>query len=596
MASSTGTIIDGDLPKFGPFDVICNLDHGSMARVWRAWDSRLQREVAIKEPLFDSNFDPSQREMLVQRFLIEGRAVARLSHPNIVTIHSADVYSGVPVIVMEYIDGTTLFSLLKDWGRLNPDFALSLLSQLLDAVGYAHTRGVVHRDIKPGNIFITHDGTLKLGDFGIAHMENTVDGTITEAGAIVGTPGYMSPEQVNGTPVDARSDIFSIGVVAYEMFTGKNPFGATDGASVATLLHRTANEQPNLETNKLLCRYAPEHVARAIIAALEKRPEMRPQSAEEFKALLTRDSAPSEGQSETVVDVPTPHVTGNDDLSDVVIRVGNDQEAPQAKDTPKWLPYAVVACACILAFFVIMRSALSGTGGHLAGGVPSATETQEETATSESAKEEESSPTEQPEEASDESSELTTDNQSGFFGQDSATVNPENSGPDVPESAVASETFDGHTYALFDINSDWQGARDVCVAFEGHLATITSEEEQQVIEDLLANGTRNNYWIGGSLVAPQTWAWITGETFEYTNWGEGAPDNWIVLGDDGNANGADPDDITMSENALAVYRVKNPKAPHEPGMWNDLANDGDCNGEAFFGLDNIGFICEWDEA
>ncbi len=178
--------------------------------------------------------------------------------------------------------------------------------------------------------------------------------------------------------------------------------------------------------------------------------------------------------------------------------------------------------------------------------------------------------------------------------EESAGLNTQSSSNDdaVPASflddAVASLERNGHTYALYEYNADWYGARDFCNAFGGHLATIVSADEQATIEELLARGNRNCYWIGGVLSDSREWTWITGEPFSYSNWAESLPDNYR------------PDkseyDETIYEDVLSIYRAANPntEVPHDFGMWNDLSYDGECYGEAFFGLWNIGFICEWE--
>ena len=275
------------LGMIGPYALLSELGKGkgAMAKVWKAWDPNLSREVAIKEPLFDPALTSEDLEETKLHFVKEGRISAQLMHPNIVTIYAADVYDGRPAIVME-LEDATLGDMLKR-GPLEPALALQVLDQLLDAVGYAHSKGVIHRDIKPENIFVSqYDNVLvKVGDFGIAHID---DGSLTYAaktGTALGTPGYMSPEQAIGAPVDARSDLFSIAVVAYEMFSGANPFGAGTGTDVTTVLYRIVHEPvPELPDSATIG--LPNDVRRAIMAALAKDPNDRPQTAEDFKAML----------------------------------------------------------------------------------------------------------------------------------------------------------------------------------------------------------------------------------------------------------------------------------------------------------------------
>lgn len=209
-----------------------------MATVWRAYERSLDREVAIKKPQLPTD-DPELKKEFVDRFLREARAAARLNHPGIVTIYSTAVHDEHPVIVMELIDGPTLSQVLKN-GKLTARQTHAVMSQLLDAVGYAHTHGVVHRDLKPDNIFITREGSIKLADFGIAHV--AASASLTRQGAALGTPAYMAPEQIKGHPTDARVDVFALGVIAYECLTGANPFGSASSTHYVTIINRIINE------------------------------------------------------------------------------------------------------------------------------------------------------------------------------------------------------------------------------------------------------------------------------------------------------------------------------------------------------------------
>jgi serine/threonine-protein kinase len=246
--------------------------------------------VAIKEPVTPAGGDPATVAEMSERFVREGKAAAQLNHPGIVTIYGADIYDGRPAIVMELIGGRTLSQVIDD-GRLSPSAAVAIIDQLLDAVSFAHSRGVVHRDIKPDNIFVTDDGRVKLADFGIAHVGTT--STMTQAGQVLGTPGYMAPEQVVGSPVDARADIFAIGVIAYELLAGTNPFGATEAAPPTTVLYRIVHETP--PTPAQLDPTVPQWLAAVISRAMAKDPAARYQSAEEMRADLRAQSAPSPG-------------------------------------------------------------------------------------------------------------------------------------------------------------------------------------------------------------------------------------------------------------------------------------------------------------
>ena len=225
--------------KIGPFEIRGQLGRGAMAWVWRAWDPALERVVAIKEPIIGSDRTAESQEKFTQRFLREGKAAAGLTHPGIVTVYAAAVYDDRPVLVMELINGPTLRSVFRH-GRLTGVQSYALLDQLLDATGYAHSHGVVHRDLKPDNVFVTPDGRVKLADFGIAQIDS---GTmLTQDGTMLGTPAYMSPEQIRGLRTDARSDVFSLGVIGYEALAGYNPFSRGQDTGIVTVTHRIVNE------------------------------------------------------------------------------------------------------------------------------------------------------------------------------------------------------------------------------------------------------------------------------------------------------------------------------------------------------------------
>ena len=325
--------------KIGPYVLKGELGRGAMAVVWRAWDPNLEREVAVKEPLFDQRLPENVIEEMGRRFVAEGRAAARLNHPGIVSIYAADVWDGRPAIVMELVNGETLTSLLKG-GPLSPPEALAVLDQLLDAVGYAHERGVIHRDIKPDNVFVTLDGAIKLADFGIAHVDGTAS-TATLAGTVLGTPGYMSPEQAAGAPVDERSDLFSVGVLAWELLTGHNPFGAGEGADAPTVIYRIVHE-PAPELPVSVSAGLPADMRPAIMAALSKDPAMRPQSAAEFRAML-RGQAPVPAAAVAPAAIPTGRQASSGGM--------------------RWLPYAVVAVAAVVALGLMVANAMGVVGG-----------------------------------------------------------------------------------------------------------------------------------------------------------------------------------------------------------------------------------------
>lgn len=219
--------------KIGPYSVVEEIGAGGMAVVYRAEQPSLDRMVAIKE--LRSEF--AREKSIIQRFEREARCIAALAHHNIVHIYDFVTRSNSMFIVMEHVDGIDLYDLMTRVERLPPDVAAIIAVQAASALEYAHFRGVVHRDFKPSNLMITKQGDVKLMDFGIARDETDVD--LTRPGMALGTPAYMSPEQIMGEKVDFRSDLFSFGIVLYQMLTGQKPFVDDETAGV---MNRIINE------------------------------------------------------------------------------------------------------------------------------------------------------------------------------------------------------------------------------------------------------------------------------------------------------------------------------------------------------------------
>ncbi|MDR2748576.1 MAG: Stk1 family PASTA domain-containing Ser/Thr kinase, partial [Bifidobacteriaceae bacterium] len=211
--------------------------HGGMAEVHKAFDSRLQRVVAVKilRPAL------TQDNIFYSRFKREAEAAASLNHPNIVAVYDTGeeiVQEGenavkYPYIVMEYVEGDDLKTVLAARGKLDSAYAAKIMEGVLSALDYSHKHGVIHRDIKPGNIFISNDGTVKVMDFGIARALSDSSATMTQADTVVGTAQYLSPEQAKGAKVDARSDIYSAGCLLFELLTGKPPFSGENAVAIA---------------------------------------------------------------------------------------------------------------------------------------------------------------------------------------------------------------------------------------------------------------------------------------------------------------------------------------------------------------------------
>ncbi len=249
--------------------------------VWEAVDPELGRRVAIKELNLPEGVTEAQKQERVNRFLREAKAAGRLSHPNIVTIHEVGIDSGRHYIVMEYLEGENLRERLQRQGAIPLKEAVDITLQVLAALEHAHRMGVVHRDIKPENIHLLPDGLVKLTDFGIARI--VFEPNITMDGQIFGTPSYMSPEQIEGGEIDHRTDIFSVGVVLYEMLTGRKPF---TGESIVTITYNIMHKEPTPPPG------VPYGIERVLMRAMAKRPADRYNSAREMADELKRAMEP----------------------------------------------------------------------------------------------------------------------------------------------------------------------------------------------------------------------------------------------------------------------------------------------------------------
>ena len=283
----------------GSYRLIDRLGAGGMGEVWRAEDTRLLREVAIKILSERIANDPEWKA----RFLREARTIAQMNHPNIATIYSIEQEAEKLFIVMELVEGESLATVLAK-GPLPPADAVRIIRHVAEALAEAHEKGIVHRDVKPDNIIVGKRGT-KVLDFGIAkQLVSTTDSpTLTQAGLIVGTPFYMSPEQALGRPVDARSDLFSLGVVLYEALAGRRPY---EGESVTeTMMNIIMQEPPDLS---VVAPSLPPSLADVVNRALQKKPERRFGSAGEMIDALSRvDFKPGAKAppKPSKVDVPT---------------------------------------------------------------------------------------------------------------------------------------------------------------------------------------------------------------------------------------------------------------------------------------------------
>ena len=266
-----------------------------MGVIYRAHDPAIDRPVAIKLVRADLMGEDDRAEY-VERFQREAKAAGRCTHPNIVAVFDFALHEQNPYLVMELVDGITLGQLIKERGRVAPDDAMGIVGQVLDGLAAAHAQGIVHRDIKPANIMVTRDGRVKVADFGISRLDSTGS---TQAGAIIGTPSYMAPEQCRGDPVDARTDVFSTGVVLFELLSGRRPF---PGTTPHEIWYKLLNQEPqDLAT---LCPGLPSELMETIGRSLAKAPDARFGGAAEMATALrsstgTRVGAP--GSENTIV-------------------------------------------------------------------------------------------------------------------------------------------------------------------------------------------------------------------------------------------------------------------------------------------------------
>jgi eukaryotic-like serine/threonine-protein kinase len=265
------------LEKIGNCRILEEIASGGMAVVYRAVQDPLGRTVAIKA----LKTSAAAEENVVTRFEREAKSLANLQHENIIHVYDFHRERGAMFIVMEYVQGIDLYDLLEKCGRLPYDVAAILAMQVARAMDYIHYRGIIHRDIKPANVMIARTGGVKLMDFGIAR--DTSFGDLTEAGTGIGTPAYMSPEQVLGDKLDARSDIFSLGVVLYQMVTGKKPFVEDEKKSA---MHKIRLEKH--ESARSINTEIPRELNNIIDRCLEKQPRDRWRSAQHMVIALER--------------------------------------------------------------------------------------------------------------------------------------------------------------------------------------------------------------------------------------------------------------------------------------------------------------------
>ena len=260
------------LGRVGKYELRHQIGRGAMGVVFEAYDTVIERRVALKMLRTDV-FAPEQLPDVRARFKREAHSAGRLSHPNIVTIFDYGEHEGAPYIAMDLMTGEELSRSLESGARMPLPQVVRVMEQLLGALAYAHEAGIVHRDVKPSNVFVLRDGSIKMVDFGLARIEAS---NLTETGTLLGTPAYMSPEQFLGLPVDARSDVFSAGVILYQMLTGDRPFTGSPSTIMQKVLRQDPVEPSVL--NPTLSAAWDDLIKRA----LAKKPDDRLQSARQF--------------------------------------------------------------------------------------------------------------------------------------------------------------------------------------------------------------------------------------------------------------------------------------------------------------------------
>jgi len=301
--------------RIGRYKILGELGRGAMGVVYKAEDPNLDRVVALKTIVIEA--DAEGRKEYERRFFLEAKAAGKLNHPNIVTVYDFGEEEGVAYLAMELVEGNDLRMRLKESaGQGLPAMdAVDVAQQVAEGLGYAHERGIVHRDIKPGNIMLQPRGQAKIMDFGLARMR--VADHKTSTGMVLGTPKYMSPEQVAGQPVDQRSDVFSLGIVLHEMLTGTRLFAGEDAPQIMHNVVHVEHEPPTRIKPEL-----PAMLDFVVARALKKDPALRYQDAFELSADLGSCLAKLRGKA-------PPKVAGDGTKT---MKLDRTVQAPAARD------------------------------------------------------------------------------------------------------------------------------------------------------------------------------------------------------------------------------------------------------------------------
>lgn len=301
-----------DMPKkLGRYEIVRELGKGAMGVVYEGIDPNIGRRVAIKTARRDVLEASGMAEEMMERFLREARAAGNLNHPNIITIYDSDEEDGLAYIAMEYLDGGDLRDTLDRRTSLDVEEIAEIGAQICDALAAAHDDGVVHRDVKPANILTPSSGKLIVADFGIARV---ADSNLTQEGAMIGTPHYMSPEQFMGHKIDGRTDLFSVAIILYELLTGEKPFG---GEALSTVMHHVIKSTPAAPSELNVA--VPKAMDTVVMKALAKRPAERYVDGRAMAAALR----------EAVKATPDPVILSGGDTNATVI---GSAQAPSSED------------------------------------------------------------------------------------------------------------------------------------------------------------------------------------------------------------------------------------------------------------------------
>ena len=354
----------GDIPEtIGRFEIIDIVGKGAMGIVYRARDPNIDRTIAIKTIKTAEIEDAADGEELIQRFRREVQTAGILTHSNIVTIYDVGQKDDLHWIAMEFVDGPSLAKIIEDRVVLPLQDVLAIFVKICSAVDFAHKRGIIHRDLKPANILLTEDWEPKIADFGIARVSSS---TMTRTGVILGTPSYMSPEQITGQSIDGRSDIFALGIILYELVTGERPFM---GENPTTIMYKIVHSDP-LDPNAVNLAL-PKGLSDIVMKALAKNPQERYQTAGQMANDLVSlvRSSPEFAVATSRLDMPTAAI-GSAEISTAFDRYQSVEAPGRAKGRSPllWIVISIIVLAGVIGGGLYFLSQGGLGGGILSGG------------------------------------------------------------------------------------------------------------------------------------------------------------------------------------------------------------------------------------